>query len=323
MTIFYSFFLIFVQMARAKPNVIFSKSITTSEFGLVDLIVEEDGERCIAHFDHHKRGRVQTTDVLNGRMMFEGYDVLKVEVFDANGDGKDDLFLRGEMMIGAGPQAGMSDYKYYPLIFTAKQFVLSPYKSNMEHDIHDIHYHGDMSSLINYLQHWYQKGEAPQILGTKIPKGSFFGFLVKDDEALIFTMMLSQKRVTIALADDGRHLVYRIGKKGEVEFEFMQQKEEQPLFRYYREDNYGFDRYFIKHVEFRNKEYTYRIYSNTIEGSADGHIGGQGVVVFNNKSGSKTVLQADPKSERGDLRDLEKVSFIAHQFHHGNDYDDE
>jgi hypothetical protein len=58
MTIFYSFFLIFVQMARAKPNVIFSKSITTSEFGLVDLIVEEDGERCIAHFDHHKRGRV-------------------------------------------------------------------------------------------------------------------------------------------------------------------------------------------------------------------------------------------------------------------------
>ena len=103
----------------------------------------------------------------------------------------------------------------------------------------------------------------------------------------------------------------------------MQRKEEEPLFKYYREDNYGFARYFIKHIEFRNKEYTYRIYDNIIERSVDGHIKGQGIVIFNHKTGRKTVLKANPQSARGDLRDLQKLSFITQKYTYGDDYADE
>lgn len=310
----------------AEPKAVYTQEIQSIEFGTVDLVIEVEAEIYTLILLDGKGVRKQSAVLpKDGHDIFVENLEIDVATFDANADGKEDYLIRTEMMITAGPQAGMSVYDYYPLIFTKDGLVSSQYRIQMYNDVPDIEHYSDVPSLVTYLQYCYKHGKPPRMIGIEYPKGSFSKLLVQDDELVLYTMEIegSSKRMTVALDKNAKYIVYRFGKNGTVDLEMKQTSKESAKVQYYREDNYGFSRFFLKHIEFSNGDYTYRIFNNSIESTKTVHPNGTGILVINVVTGKQTLLKGKPETVKGDLQDFEKVSFIEHKTHYGDDYADE
>ncbi|MDR6941634.1 hypothetical protein [Mucilaginibacter pocheonensis] len=138
---------------------------------------------------------------------------------------------------------------------------------------------------------------------------------VKDNEKVLLQFNTQAgKRLVLAIDSNNKYLVYRYGSQNHVELQYPRDLDNSfSLFKYaYKSKNAGVinSNFGYSQLHFSNIEFTYNIYNQY---DRMGSITRIGLIVTNNKTHKKTLIQGNLKSLKGQLSDLTNIPAIKLQ----------
>lgn len=313
-----------IPTKNLKP--ISEKNFISSEFGYVKAILYINKPYLIINL-MIPESNILLTQI---RMEFnEDYrdDLSNIEFynFSINDDKKDDFLIVHTYPVGAGPQAGMDIIDYFAFISNGEGYI--PFKKNdvaqkyiNEYEIYD------SVEIIKQLYSSLYSGRKINIpVGISISDENRAALNLLQNEKLILTFVMkrSHKRVTIAIDKNQKYLVYRYGAPGHVELTYKKHRNERKnKFRFIKEDNAGYQRYYIRNLIFTNNNYQYTVYDNYIESHITA-LDGTGIKIINTKTLETILIKGDEDSKQGKLDYLQTLKWIKVTKIMGNDYADE
>jgi len=152
------------------------------------------------------------------------------------------------------------------------------------------------------------------LAGGKIISANETDFVKGNEKVLLQFNTQAGKRLVLAIDSNNKYLVYRYGSQNHVELQYPGVLANSfTLFKYASKSksasaansNFGYDQ-----LHFSNIEFTYNIYNQY---DRMGNITRIGLIVTNNKTKKKTLIQGNLKSLKGQLSDLENISAIKLQ----------
>jgi hypothetical protein len=246
----------------------------------------------------------------------------RIFLFDVNEDKKDDLLVKRTETIGAGPMAGVQEYRYSLFVQNDSNFIASRLDGAVSKYLKLQPYPNDAETVIGLYQEAF-KNTLSFSIGLPIPDSLKKKLLLREDENLILSFKLAGtgKRITLATDQQNNYLSCRYAADTSVEWQYRQAEDDKSFFQYYQEDNYGYTRFFLKKLSFKTGDLEYSIYQNYSESKV--YETGVGLIINNLKTGDIEIFSADKNTLKGGLQNVPHLPFISPKTVFGDDYSDE
>ncbi|MDB9961037.1 hypothetical protein OAD62_02995 [Oceanihabitans sp.] len=349
--IFFHFtFLLFGQNEQ-KGDIIFSQDCESIIYGEVEiqLLLNEKNQLYTKLLDENKQ-------VIETRIFQDEYDknlddlisgiVSKTErnpvglyYNDINSDGKEDLVFEYDFYIGAGPESGKVINRVECFLQKNNRWTWvyqngskKTYNWQYAYDRDDISYKTLYSSVTN-------TGYIP--LGYSVSQKNRENLLLKVNERIILSFTTnSDKKVSLAVAEDFNYLSYRFGTPENIELTYKVTEKDSSKFKYSWNWEPSLERWADKEYDmtsltFQISDYEYTIFQNRVDSIsledieyAFGHsdkaynlellkqynaakeLDGVGIMVRRLSTNEKTIMKAK-RVDIGGLKDLFYLSVFV------------
>ena len=198
----------FFLSASAVLRAQYSDLCHSVEFGEVTV-------QCSADTNHYSQ--IHFIDSLNvpvlhypAALYFEEEDSgldFSIYLLDVNEDKKDDLLIKRTETIGAGPMAGVQEYRYSLFVQNDNEFQVSELDRAVSKYLELHPYPNDAEKVVSLYKQAFQNTLSLSI-GLPIPYSLKKELLLREDENLIFTFKLAGtgKRITLATDQQNNYL---------------------------------------------------------------------------------------------------------------------
>ena len=342
--IFFHFTVLLFSQNEHKGDPIFSQHCSSISYGEVEirLFLNEknklftqligENKQVLETRSFHDEYDIHLDDLVRGIVFKTEIDISNLYLDDINSDGKDDLVFEYHFNIGAGPESGKVINRVECFLQKNNRWTwvyqnesTKTYNWQYAFDREDISYKTLYSSVTN-------TGYIP--LGYSVSKKNREELLLKKNEKVLFSFTTnSDKKVTLAVAEDFSYLSYRFGTSRNVELTFKVTEKDSSKFKYSwkwepRLERWADKEYNMTSLTFQISDYEYTIFQNRVDSislenieyafsqsdkaynlellkqyRAAKELDGAGIVVRRLSTNEKTIMKAK-HINMGELKDL-------------------